>query len=54
MIGLDMSMSFEVACNTLKLMIERGNEYRRLEAVFGRGICFVLGTALSETQYVPI
>lgn len=31
-------------------MIERGGYYKNLELKVSRGICFVLGTSLSESQ----
>jgi hypothetical protein len=34
----------------LAVMIERGGYYRNLEKYLGQGICFVLGTTLSESQ----
>jgi len=34
----------------LATMIERGGYYKNLEANVNQGICFVLGTSLSESQ----
>lgn len=36
---------------TIEEMENRGHRYLNLENALGRGVCFVLGTDLSESQY---
>ena len=37
---------------TLDIMHARGKQYQFLEERLGAGVCLILGTSISETQYV--
>ncbi|KAM0724053.1 hypothetical protein Q7P37_000233 [Cladosporium fusiforme] len=50
----NLGLSLKHASKTLEKMIARGNSYKYLERTLGVGVCFVLGTSLSETHWTKL